>query len=92
MTLEINGTEFVDGPGGSAGRVDPLPPRRRLLVGTGVALAILVLAFVSMNILNSWGVWVTLLLVSLLTASALLLWIRDAVVYPATGTDEGDPS
>lgn len=52
----------------------------RLARGLAVSLAILVLAFVSMNLLKSWGVWVTLLLVSLLTAAAAGTWAWDTLV------------
>jgi hypothetical protein len=41
-------------------------------------------------VLNSWGVWVTLLLVSAFTATALVLWILDAVRHPATKLDDSD--
>lgn len=65
-----------------------LPLPRRIAIGLGLGLAILVLAFVSMNMLESWGEWVTLLLVSVLTATALVLWIGDAVRHPATELDD----
>jgi uncharacterized membrane protein YqjE len=63
----------------------------RIAVGSGLALAIAALAMVCMNVLNSWGVWVTLLLVSAFTATALGLWIVDAVRHPATELDGGEP-
>ena len=44
-----------------------------------------------LNVLNSWGVWVTLLLVSAFTATTLGLWIVDAVRHPATELDIGEP-
>ena len=70
----------------------PLPLPIRLLIGVGVAMGIAVLIMLSVNVLNSWGVWVTLLLVSVITASALLIWIRDSVRHPATSfDDEGEP-
>jgi 4-amino-4-deoxy-L-arabinose transferase-like glycosyltransferase len=55
-----------------------LPRPLRVLLAAGLAIAILVLAFVCMNLLNSLGVWVTLLLVSVLTASAAGVWLWDA--------------
>jgi hypothetical protein len=70
----------------------PLPLPVRLLIGVGLGLGIAVLIMLSVNVLNSWGVWVTLLLISAITAGALLLWIRDAVKHPATSFDEdGEP-
>jgi hypothetical protein len=56
----------------------------------GVGLGIAVLIMLSVNLLNSCGVWVTLLLVSVIAASALVLWIRDSVKYPATSFDNED--
>jgi hypothetical protein len=69
-----------------------LPPPLRIAVGTGLALAIAALAMLFLNVLNSWGVWVTLLLVSAFTATALGLWIVDAVRHPATELDDGEPT
>jgi len=69
-----------------------LPPALRIAVGTGVAVIIAVLAMLFLNVLNSWGVWVTLLLISAFTATALGLWIADAVRHPATEVDAGKPS
>ena len=69
-----------------------LPPPLRIAVGTGVAVIIAVLAMLFLNVLNSWGVWVTLLLVSAFTAAALGLWIADAVRHPATELDDGEPT
>jgi hypothetical protein len=67
-----------------------LPLPLRLMIGVGLGLLILVLAFVSLNILNSWGVWVTFLLIGVMTATSLALWIRDAVLHPATMVDEAE--
>jgi hypothetical protein len=69
-----------------------LPLPLRIAVGTGVAVIIAALAMLFLNVLNSWGVWVTLLLVSAFTATALGLWIVDAVRHPATEVDVGEPS
>jgi hypothetical protein len=66
----------------------PLPLPVRLLIGVGLGVGILIILMLSVNVLNSWGVWVTLLLVSVITAGALLLWIRDALKHPATTFDE----
>ncbi len=60
----------------------------RLFIGVGVAVGIFVLFMLSVNVLNSWGVWVTLLLISVITASALALWVRDAIKHPATSFDD----
>jgi hypothetical protein len=69
-----------------------LPLAVRVLIGIGLGLGIEVLIMLSVNVLNSWGVWVTLLLVSFITASALLIWIFDSVKHPATSfDDEGEP-
>jgi hypothetical protein len=43
-----------------------------------------------MNVLKSKGEWVTLLLVSVITASALGLWVRDAIKHPATSIDDDE--
>jgi len=67
----------------------PLPLLVRIAIGIGVSLSIAVLAMLFVNVLNSWGVWVTLLIVSVFTASALGLWIRDAARHPATELDDG---
>jgi hypothetical protein len=67
-----------------------LPLARRIALGIGISLAIPVLAMLFLNVLNSWGVWVTLLLVSAFTATALGVWIRDAVRHPATELDDAD--
>jgi len=69
-----------------------LPLPGRIAIGVGVSLVIVVLAFVSMDVLNSWGVWVTLLLVSVFTATTVGLWIRDAVRHPATEPDDSEAS
>jgi hypothetical protein len=79
------------------GKFIPDDPRRlplplRIAFGGGVALIIAALAMLSLNVLNSWGVWVTLLLVSALTATALGLWIVDSARHPATGLDDDEPS
>jgi predicted membrane channel-forming protein YqfA (hemolysin III family) len=66
----------------------PLPLVGRIAIGIGVSLAIAVLAMLFLNVLNSWGVWVTLLIVSVFTASALGLWIRDAARHPAAEPDD----
>jgi uncharacterized membrane protein YqjE len=68
----------------------PLP--LRIAIGSGLALAIAALAMICMNVLNSKGVWVTLLLVSVLTATAAVLWIIDSVRHPATELDDGEPT
>jgi len=69
-----------------------LRPPLRIAVGAGVAVIIAALAMLFLNVLNSWGVWVTLLLVSAFTATALGLWIVDAVRHPATELDDGEPT
>jgi hypothetical protein len=79
------------------GKFIPDDPRRlplplRIAAGVGVALIIAALAMLFLNVLNSWGVWVTLLLVSAFTATALGLWIVDAVRHPATELDDGEPT
>ena len=66
----------------------PLPLLIRLMIGAGLGLVILVFAFVCMDTLNSWGVWVTLMMIATMTASSLGLWIRDARRHPATKLDE----
>ena len=68
----------------------PLPLAVRLAIGVGVAVVIFVMFMLSVNVLNSWGVWVTLLLISVITASALGLWVRDALKYPATSSFDDD--
>jgi len=77
------------------GKFIPDDPRRlpmplRIAVGGGLALAIAALSLLFLNVLNSWGVWVTLTLVSAFTATALVLWIIDSVRHPATALDDGD--
>jgi len=68
----------------------PLPARAALALG--VALAVLVLAFVCMDVLDSWGVWVTLLLVSVLAASGAAAWAWDTFwrAPEAADLDPGD--
>jgi hypothetical protein len=63
----------------------PLPTR--LLIGTGLFVVIVVAAFVSLNILNSWGVWVTLAFVSALAATGIVAWAVDSVRHPARLND-----
>jgi hypothetical protein len=65
----------------------PLPFGRRILAGLGVGLAVFVMAAMSLNVLSSWGVWVPLLIISVFTATTLVLWIRDAHLHPATAVD-----
>jgi hypothetical protein len=65
----------------------PLPLFGRIAIGIGVGLVIFVFAALCLNVLNSWGVWVTLLIVSLLTATSLVVWLCDALSHPATETD-----
>jgi drug/metabolite transporter (DMT)-like permease len=65
----------------------PLPLPSRSAIFLGVALVILVLAFVSWNTLESWGEWVTLCLVSALTAGTAVVWFVDAGRRPATELD-----
>jgi hypothetical protein len=67
----------------------PLPVR--IAIGSGLAIAIAALALICMGGLNSLGVWVTLLLVSVITATALGLWVADSVRHPATELDDGEP-
>jgi drug/metabolite transporter (DMT)-like permease len=69
----------------------PLPLMVRIAIGAGISLAIAVLAMLFLNVLNSWGVWVTLLIVSVFTATALGLWVRDAQRHPATKLDDEMP-
>jgi hypothetical protein len=64
-----------------------LPLTGRIVIGVGVGLAIFVMAALCLNVLNSWGVWVTLLIISTFTATSLLLWIRDARLHPASEVD-----
>jgi hypothetical protein len=79
------------------GKFIPDDPRRlplplRIAIGSGLALALAALALICMNVLKSLGVWVTLLLVSVLTATAAVLWIIDSVRHPATELDDGEPT
>ena len=67
---------------------NPLPLPIRIAMGIGVGLLIFVAAAVSEDILNSWGVWVALLFISLFTFTTLVLAIRDARRHPATEQDE----
>jgi|HubBroStandDraft_1064217.scaffolds.fasta_scaffold72177_2 hypothetical protein len=64
-----------------------LPLTGRIAIGIGVGLAIFVMAALCLNVLNSWGVWVTLLIISTFTATTLVLWIRDARLHPADIVD-----
>ncbi len=68
----------------------PLPLVIRVLIGFGLAVVIFIILMLSVNVLQSWGEWVTVLLVSGISASGLALWIQDAVRHPATSLDE-DP-
>jgi hypothetical protein len=61
----------------------PLPLAARIAVGIGVGLVILIMAALCLNVLNSRGVWVTLLIISVFTATSLTLWVRDARLHPA---------
>ena len=79
------------------GKFVPDDPRRlplplRIAIGSGLALAIAALALISMNVLKSLGVWVTLLLVSVFTATNLVLWIIDSIRHPAAELDDGEPT
>jgi hypothetical protein len=65
-----------------------LPLGVRAAIGVGLGIVIVALAFISMDVLDSLGVWVTLLLVSVMTAAALVIWIRDSV-KPPPGTAGG---
>ena len=64
-----------------------LPLTGRIAIGIGVGLAIFVMAALCLNVLNSWGVWVTLLIISTFTTTSLTLWIRDARLHPADLVD-----
>ena len=65
----------------------PLSLVGRIAIGIGVGLVIFVMAALSLNVLNSWGVWVTLLIISVFTATSLALWIRDARLHPESELD-----
>jgi hypothetical protein len=65
----------------------PLPLMCRIAIGIGVGLVIFIMAALCLNVLNSWGVWVTLLIISVFTATSLVLWVRDALLHPATAVD-----
>jgi hypothetical protein len=71
-----------------AGDPHPLPLTGRITCGIGVGLVIFVMAALCLNVLNSWGVWVTLLIISTFTATSLVLWIRDARLHPADLVDD----
>jgi drug/metabolite transporter (DMT)-like permease len=64
-----------------------LPLPRRIAIFIGVALVIFVLEFISWNTLESWGEWVTLCLVSALTAGTAVVWFFDSRRHPATEFD-----
>ena len=66
---------------------DQLALPARLAVGIGLGVVTLAAAFICMNTLNSLGVWVTLLLVSVLTASAAVAWIWDTFRGPTEGDE-----
>ena len=83
-TRPVHGKFIPDDPG-------RLPLLLRIAIGSGLALVIAALAMLCLNVLNSWGVWVTLLIVSALTATAAAVWITDSVRYPAIELD-GDPT
>lgn len=68
----------------------PLPLPIRILIGIGLAVLIFVILMLSVNVLQSWGEWVTVLLVVGITGTALALWIQDAVRHPATSLDEDE--
>jgi drug/metabolite transporter (DMT)-like permease len=65
----------------------PLPLPRRIAIIVGLTVLITVLAFISWNTLESWGEWVTLTLVSALTAGTAVVWFIDARRHPATELD-----
>jgi hypothetical protein len=67
-----------------------LPFAVRFVIGIGLGILLAILALISMNVLKSKGEWVTLLLVSVITASALGLWVRDAIKHPATSIDDDE--
>jgi hypothetical protein len=67
---------------------NPLPLSIRILIGVGLAALIFVILMLSVNVLQSWGEWVTVLIVAGITGSALALWVQDAVRHPATSFDE----
>jgi|SRR5580658_8038566 hypothetical protein len=85
--MDLSGSERNGGSVGSPeglfhGRFIPDDPAEsplplRLVVGVGIALVIGVLAMLCLNVLNSWGVWVTLLIISVLCASGLVVWLWD---------------
>jgi uncharacterized membrane protein len=95
MTREQREREMRDVPSSQTlfhGKFIPDDPHRlslinRIALGIGVGLVIFVLAALCLNVLNSWGVWVTLLIISVLTATTLALWVRDALLHPATRVD-----
>ena len=68
----------------------PLQLGVRLLIGFGLAALIFIILMLSVNVLQSWGEWVTVLLVAGFSATALALWVQDAVRHPATSLDD-DP-
>lgn len=68
----------------------PLPFGVRILIGIGLAALIFIILMLSVNVLQSWGEWVTVLLVVGISGSALALWVRDAVKHPAASLDEGE--
>ena len=48
------------------------------------------MAALCLNVLNSWGVWVTLLIIALFTATSVALWVRDAILHPAAAVDDAE--
>jgi hypothetical protein len=66
----------------------PLPLTGRIAIGIGVGVVIFIMAALCLNVLNSWGVWVTLLIIAVFTATSVVLWIRDARLHPATAVDD----
>ena len=66
----------------------PLPLLGRITIGAGVGLLIFVFAALSLDVLNSWGVWVTLFFVSLFTSTTLVLAIRYARLHPLNDEDD----
>jgi hypothetical protein len=65
----------------------PLPLATRIAIGIGVGLLIFVMAMLCLNSLNHLGVWLTLSIISGFTAITVVLWVRDALLHPATVED-----
>ena len=62
----------------------------RLLIGFGLAALIFIILMLSVNVLQSWGEWVTASCWQASKNCALLSWVQDAVRHPPTSLDE-DP-